>query len=117
MSARSAKCAPRSRTSSRAKPAAAEIARIETHLALKRSREALQSRNAALAAEVEQRTRAEANAVRLNGILDSRKQALERLVRESGIRKSEIDGLTVSSFSLTLLPILNWPLNNPHALA
>jgi light-regulated signal transduction histidine kinase (bacteriophytochrome) len=57
------------------------LARVHNQLELKRSRDALQSRNAALAVEIEQRSRAEAEARRLNGILESRKQALERAIK------------------------------------
>jgi len=57
------------------------LARVRNQLELKRARDALQSQNAALAIEIEQRARAEAEARRLNEILDARKQALERAVK------------------------------------
>jgi len=57
------------------------LARVHNQLELKRARDALQSRNAALAVEIEQRSRAETEARRLNEILDARKQALERAVK------------------------------------
>lgn len=57
------------------------LARVRNQLELKRSRDALQAKNAALAIEIEQRVHAEAEARRLNQILDARKQALERAVK------------------------------------
>ncbi|NBR28338.1 MAG: response regulator [Betaproteobacteria bacterium] len=57
------------------------LARVRNQLELKRARDALQSQNAALAVEIEQRARAESEARRLNEILDARKQALERAVK------------------------------------
>jgi two-component system sensor histidine kinase/response regulator len=57
------------------------LARVRNHLELKQSRDGLQAKNAALAVEIEQRAHAEAEARRLNEILDTRKQALERAVK------------------------------------
>jgi len=57
------------------------LARIRTQLELKHSRDVLHQQNTQLAAEVEQRTRAEAEALRLNEILLARKSALEFAVK------------------------------------
>lgn len=57
------------------------LARVRNQLELKRARDALQAQNAALAIEIDQRARAESEARRLNEILDARKQALERAVK------------------------------------
>jgi signal transduction histidine kinase len=57
------------------------LARIRTQLELKRSRDVLHRQNTQLASEVEQRTRAEAEALHLNEILLARKRALENAVK------------------------------------
>ena len=57
------------------------LARIHNQLELKHARDALESKNALLAAEIEQRMRAEAETRHMNEILDSRRQALEGAVK------------------------------------
>ena len=57
------------------------LARVRTHLELKRARDALAAQNTRLAAEIEQRMRAEAETRHMNEILDSRRQALEGAVK------------------------------------
>jgi len=57
------------------------LARVHNQLELQRSRDALQAQNAALAVAIDQRTRAENEVRRLNEVLDARKQALERALK------------------------------------
>ncbi len=57
------------------------LARIHNQLELKRTRDALETKNTLLAAEIEQRMRAEAETRHMNEILDSRRQALEGAVK------------------------------------
>ena len=65
------------------KPPRPAILRVRIHnqLELKRARDALETKNALLAAEIEQRMRAEAETRHMNEILDSRRQALEGAVK------------------------------------